>query len=196
MIYNTESRLPYCDPNNLTPEQQKFYDDNIVAMQPMPYIWLTENKELNGPSNVMLHEADIGNMLFPLNRAMIAKSIERCGGKAHEIAILITVTNANAQYGMYAHTQLAKKFGLTDEQIAMVMNGQKPSDLDEKESAAYDLATALTKAGPIPGAVYDSCVKKLGQSAFNSLVLAIGMFNLIGTILKAYNEPVPEYRDK
>lgn len=194
MRYDTECRLPYLSPETLTPEQKAFYDANVQAMQPMPYVWMTPGKELNGPTNVMLYEVEIGNMLFPLNRTMIKTSIDRVGGAAHEIAILVTVSSAKAHYGMYAHTQLARKFGVTGDQIAAVMNGQKPAGLGEKESAAYDLASALCQAGAIPGAVYDRCVAVLGQDGFNALVLAVGMFKLIGTILNAYNEPVPEYR--
>jgi len=194
MIYDVEARLPYLDPETLNEEQKKFYDANIEAMQPMPYLWLTEKNELNGPSNPMLYEPEIGNMLFPLNRAIIRTSIERNGGKAHEVAILLTVSGAKAHYGMYAHTQLAKKFGLTDDQIAAVINWQKPADLDEKESAAFDLAYALNQVGAVPGAVYDRSVKVLGQEGLNGIVYAVGMFKLIGTILNAYNEPVPEYR--
>lgn len=194
MMYNTEGRLPYLRPEALTPEQKAFYDANVQAMQPMPYVWLTPDKELNGPTNVMLYEVEIGNMLFPLNRTMIKTSIDRVGGAAHEIAILVTVSSVKAHYGMYAHTQLARKFGVSDDQIAAVMNGQKPAGLGAKEAAAYDLAWALCQTGAIPGSVYDHCVAALGQDGFNALVLAIGMFKLIGTILNAYNEPVPEYR--
>lgn len=194
MNYNVEARLPYLNPETLNEEQKKFYDSNMEAMQTMPYLWLTPEKELNGPSNVMLHEPEIGNLLFPLNRVMIKTSIDRNGGKAHEVAVLFTVSAAKAHYGMYAHTQLAKKFGLTDTQIAAIINGEKPADLDEKEAAAFDLAKALNQVGAIPGAVYDHCVKVLGQSGFNAIMFAVGMFKLIGTILNAYNEPVPEYR--
>ena len=126
---------------------------------------------------------------------IIATDVERNGWAAHEIAILITVTAAKGQYGMYAHTQLAKQNGkLTDEQISSIMAGVKPTDLGKKESAAYDLAVALNGVGAIPGAVYDHTVKILGQDGFNAIVFAVGMFKMVGTILNAFNEPVPEYR--
>lgn len=194
MIYNTEARLPYIKPEDMTPRQKEFYDIHLKAFETMPYVWLTENKELNGPSNVMTHEVETGFKFIPLNREIIAQSIERNGGKAHEVAVLVTVTGAKAHYGMYAHTMLAQRFGLTDDQIATIMAGQKPADLDAKESAAYDLAVALNGVGAIPGAVYDRCVKVLGQDGFNAIVFAVGMFKMVGTILNAYNEPVPEYR--
>lgn len=194
MLYNTEVRLPYLKPEEMTEKQKEFYDIHIKAFQDMPYVWLTENKELNGPSNLFTHEVDLGFEFLPLNRDIIKTSIQRNGGAAHEIAILVTVTGAKAHYGMYAHTMLAQRFGVTDEQIAQLMAGAKPAGLGERESAAYDLAVALNGVGAIAGSVYDHSVAVLGQDGFNALVMAVGMFKMVGTILNAYNEPVPEYR--
>ena len=195
MIYNTEGRLPYIAPEDMNERQKEFYDIHIKAFQTMPYVWLTEEGYLNGPSNVLCHEIELGFEFLPLNRDIIKTNVERNGWAAHEIAILVTVTAAKGQYGMYAHTQLAKQNGkLTDEQIASIMCGQKPAGLGEKESMAFDLATALNGVGPIPGSVYDQAVKVLGQGGVNSMVFAVGMFKMVGTILNAYNEPVPEYR--
>ncbi|MBQ7447708.1 MAG: carboxymuconolactone decarboxylase family protein [Eubacterium sp.] len=194
MIYNTEARLPYVKPEEMNEKQKEFYDIHIKAFQDMPYVWLTENKELNGPSNLFTHEVDLGFEFIPLNRDIIKASIQRNGGAAHEIAILVTVSGAKAQYGMYAHTMLAQRFGVTDEQIAQIMAGIKPAGLGEKESAAYDLAVALNGVGAIAGSVYDRSVAVLGQGGFNALVMAVGMFKMVGTVLNAFNEPVPEYR--
>ena len=194
MLYQTEARLPYVKPEEMTEKQKEFYQIHLKAFEDMPYVWLTENKELNGPSNLLCHEVNLGMEFIPLNRDIIATDIKRNGGAAHEIAVLITVTAAKGQYGMYAHTMLAKQFGLTDTQISSIMAGVKPSGLGEKESAAYDLALALNGIGAIPGAVYDRSIKILGQEGVNALVLAVGMFKMVGTILNAFNEPVPEYR--
>lgn len=194
MQYNTEARLPYVQPGEMTEKQKEFYNIHLKAFQTMPYVWLTEQGELNGPSNLLCHEVDLGMEFIPLNRDIIATDIQRNGGAAHEIAVLVTVTAAKGQYGMYAHTMLAKRFGVTDRQIGEIMAGVKPADLGEKESAAYDLALALNGVGAIPGAVYDYAVSVLGQEGFNAIVLAVGMFKMVGTILNAFNEPVPEYR--
>ena len=45
MRYDTECRLPYLSPETLTPEQKAFYDANVQAMQPMPYVWMTPGKD-------------------------------------------------------------------------------------------------------------------------------------------------------
>ena len=39
--------------------------------------------------------------------------------------------------------------------------------------------------------VYSRAVEAFGEKGLEKLVYAIGMFKLIGTILNAYNEPVP-----
>ena len=194
MYYNVESRLPYIKPEDMNEEQKKFYDLHLEAMKPMPYVWITDQGELNGPSNLMLYEAEIGNMLFPLNRAIIGKSIKTVGGPVHEVAVLATVASANAQYGMYAHTKLAQKFGLEDDKITAILAGRPHQNFTKEEAAAYDLAIALAKPGPIAGAVYDNCISVLGQDGVNILTFAIGMFKMIGTILNVCNEPVPDYR--
>lgn len=188
---NVEMRLPYLKPEELDEEQKKFYDNNIEAMQPMPYVWLLEDGELNGPSNSLLHNAKIGNMLFPLNRAIIRESIEAVGGAIHELAILATVASAKAPYAVYAHTKLAQKFGLADDKIAAVTTGQRPPNLTTEETIAYDLTISLLQPGAIPGMVYSRAVEAFGEKGLEKLVYAIGMFKLIGTILNAYNEPVP-----
>ena len=121
MIYDTEARLPYMKPEEMNEKQREFYNIHLKAFQTMPYVWLTKDGELNGPSNVLCHEVDLGMEFLPLNRDIIATDIQRNGGAAHEIAILVTVTAAKGQYGMYAHTMLARRFGVTDRQIAEIM---------------------------------------------------------------------------
>jgi len=193
MLYDVEARLPYVKPEDMDAEQKKFYDFNLDVMQPMPYIWLTPEGYLNGPSNPMMHWAEVGNMFFPLNRKLMGQTV--VPKPVQELAILVVVTSAKAAYGMYAHTLLARKFGLEEEKIASVLAGQKPVDLTQEENAAYDLAWALSyQPGPLAGAVYENALKHFGERGLLTLVFLIGNFKNVGTLLNAYNEPVPEYR--
>lgn len=191
---DVETRLPYLKPTELSPEQSAFYDVHLESMKAMPYIWMLENGELNGPSNLLIHEVEIGNMLFPLNRAIIANSRKAVGGNVHELAVLVTVSAAQAHYGMYAHTKLAQEAGLGDDKIATITAGLRPDNLTKEEGAAYDLAYSLCQSGAMSGMVYDNAVACFGNKGCAALVLAVGMFKMIGTILNAYNEPVPNYR--
>ena len=80
MLYNTEGRLPYLKPEDMTQKQKEFYEIHLKAFADMPYVWMTEGKELNGPSNLFCHEVDLGMEFLPLNRDVIKADVERNGG--------------------------------------------------------------------------------------------------------------------
>jgi len=190
---NTESRLPYIKPEDMNEKQREFYDFHAEKFKGIPYIWMLEGGELNGPSNALLHDIEIGDLMFKLNRHIVGQT--RVSFYIQELVILVTVTAAKAAYGMYAHTKLAtEKAKMTPEMVATITAGQRPSNLNEEEAAAYDFAFALTQPGPISGAVYDRALKAFGKEGLSILVFLSGMFKLVGTILNAYNEPVPDYR--
>jgi len=186
-----ENRLPYLKPGELDEEQQKLYDYHLEAMQPMPYCWITTDGELNGPSNAMMHYAEAGNLVFPLNRVLIKNSVDSVGWQIHEIAVLATVAGAKAQYGIYAHTRLARKHGVSDEKIAAIVAGNRPPDLTEKEAIAYELAISLSQAGAVPEIIFTRAVEAFGMKGYLALVFILGNFKFVGTILNAFNEPIP-----
>lgn len=193
MKMNVESRLPYIKPEEMNEKQREFYDFHIEKFKNMPYIWKLEGGELNGPSNAMLHDIEIGDLIFRANRAIVGQN--RVGRDIHELVVLVVVTCAKAAYGTYAHVVLGEKEGLSKDKIASITAGLKPVNLTKEESAAYDLAYSLCQAGPISGLVYDEALECFGKDGLSILVWLIGMFKLIGTLLNAYNEPVPNYRE-
>jgi 4-carboxymuconolactone decarboxylase len=191
MKMNVESRLPYIKPEDMNEAQRGFYNFHIEKFSNMPYVWKLDSGELNGPSNAMLHDIDIGSKLFPLNRVIVGQT--RVSKVIQEIAILVVVTSAKAAYGTYAHIKLAEKEGISAAKIAAITAGQRPGNLTEEEAAVYDFAYSLCQPGPISGAVYERALACFGKDGVSILVYIIGMFKLIGTILNAYNEPVPEH---
>lgn len=194
MQMNTESRLPYMKPEEMNDKQREFYDFHTDKFQHVPYIWKLESGELNGPSNAMLHDIEIGDLLFRLNREIVGQT--RVGKDIHEIAVLVVVAAGKAAYGTYAHEVLARKAGVAEDKIASIVAGQRPANLTEDEAAAYDLAYSLCQPGPIAGSVYDRALRCFGKDGLAILVWLVGMFKLVGTILNAYNEPVPDYRSE
>jgi 4-carboxymuconolactone decarboxylase len=186
-----EVRLPYIKPQDMTEEQRDFYEAHNEAMKDMPYTWMLDGGELNGPSNSLLHNVTVGKGLFAVGRQIIRESIQAVGLAIHELAILAAVTGANAAYAVWAHTILAQKAGLSDDKIAAVVAGHPSPDFTHEERVAYELATALLKPGPIPTITYDRSVETFGEMGTMKLIYAIGSFKNTATILNAYNEPIP-----
>lgn len=192
MLTSVENRLPYLKPEDMNEAQKKFYDYNVEKFGDMPYICFLENGELNGPSNAFIHDLEIAELLLPANRAICGQS--RVPKTIQEIVILVTVTSAKAAYGTYAHCKLAEKVGVEPKKIRTITAGQKPDNLTEEEAAAYDFAYSLCQAGPCSGPVFDTAMECFGKDGVSIIVFLVGMFKLIGTMLNAYNECVPEYR--
>jgi 4-carboxymuconolactone decarboxylase len=186
-----QSRIPYLKPEELDEKQREFYDFHIKAFQNIPYVWKLEDGELNGPSNALLHDYVIGQKLFEATRPIAGQT--RLSKVIQEIAILVVVTSAKAAYGTYAHIKIAEAAGVSADKISTITAGQRPANLTEEEAAAYDFAYSLCQPGPVSDAVYSRTLKAFGKEGLAMLVWLIGMFKLTGTVLNAYNEPIPEH---
>src|SRR5437899_3115889 len=68
-----------------------------------------------------------------------SRSRLRCRA-TREIAILVTGTAFHSAYELYAHVIAGEQRGLSDDKIAMVVAGHRPSDLTNEEAVAHDVA--------------------------------------------------------
>jgi alkylhydroperoxidase family enzyme len=188
----TNKRLPFLAPEECDPDQKRLYDAIVSAMgggAVMPHVWMLEGKQLNGPFNALVHYPDIGTDFYALQRTVL-----RQGGlsrSASELLILATVGRARAAYGIYAHIKLGLAAGLSQEKIDAVLAGTRPPDLTEEESVVYDLATAILDGGSVPEGVYQKAKEFLGEKGYMAVIAKVGLFQFIGTILNAYDEPAP-----
>jgi hypothetical protein len=185
-------RLPYLKREEMTPYQKEFYDDVVTNMgaPDLPHIWMLEEGQINGPFTSMFHYPNIGYPLYKLQlkvvkQGLIAKDI-------FEMFILVIITDSCAAYGMYAHKLLAEKNGVDGEIIGAILLGRKPKIEDETMKVAYDLALALTRPGSVPGEIYEAATVKFGDEGYNVLVNTAAFFKYIGTLMNAYDEPVPQ----
>jgi alkylhydroperoxidase/carboxymuconolactone decarboxylase family protein YurZ len=186
-------RLPFLTPEECDPDQRKLYDSiaaNMGGGAVMPHIWMLEEKQLNGPFNAMVHYPDIGTDFYALQRRIMRQGgISRA---ASELLVLATVSRSGAAYGIYAHIKLGLAAGLTQEQIDAILAGKRPPNLNEEESVVYDLTAAILAGGSVPEEVYQRAKGFLGEKGYMAVSAKVGLFQFIGTILNAYDEPAPE----
>jgi 4-carboxymuconolactone decarboxylase len=87
---------------------------------------------------------------------------------------------------------LAERRGLSDEKIATVVAGQRPSDLARDEVIAYDVASALVGHGVLPELTYRQAVKAFGEHGAAELIYLVGLYCLVSVTLNGFDVPVPE----
>lgn len=183
-------RLPLLRPAELTAGQRPLYDAFEAMTRGEEYQgFAVKNAEgaFVGPWGVMLHFPDLA---VPLGQFInLAQRLPGLSERARQAVIVTIGDRFNVAYELYAHTPLAARAGLRPDQIAALSAGARPADLGEDELLAADVATALTRAGAVPGPLYDAAVARLGRPGFDAVVFIVIHYLALGVLLNAYDVP-------
>jgi hypothetical protein len=87
---------------------------------------------------------------------------------------------------------LAEQRGLSDEKIATIVAGQRPSHLAPDEAVAFDLASALVGHGALPELNYRQAVERFGVHGAAELIYLVGLYCLVSVTLNGFDVPIPE----
>ena len=135
--------LPLLAPSDLSPEQQKLYEDMRQGIESNFKGFQAINSEaaLMGPWNPWLRFSKFGGPIWELVKALsTSPTLPRA---VREVAILVTGAHFHSAYELYAHVLIAEARRLPDEKIATIVAGQRPADLSREEAVTYDVALAL-----------------------------------------------------
>jgi 4-carboxymuconolactone decarboxylase len=184
--------LPLLAPSDLSPEQQKLYEDMRQGIESNFKGFQAINSEaaLMGPWNPWLRFSKFGGPIWELVKALsTSPTLPRA---VREVAILVTGAHFHSAYELYAHVLIAEARGLPDEKIATIVAEQRPADLSREEGVAYDVASALVSGSVLPELVYRQAVATFGEDETAELVYLVGLYCLVSVTLNGFEVPVPE----
>jgi 4-carboxymuconolactone decarboxylase len=78
---------------------------------------------------------------------------------------------------------VAERRGLSDDKLATIVAGQRPTDLARDEAIAYDVASALVEHGVLPELTYRLAVQTFGQHGAAELIYLVGLYCLVSARL-------------
>ena len=81
---------------------------------------------------------------------------------------------------------------MSDDKLATIVSGQRPTDLTREEGVAYDVASSLLHHGTLPELSYRAAVKAFGVHGAAELIYLVGLYCLVSVTLNGFNVPVPE----
>ncbi len=185
-------RLPVILPADLSPEQKPLYEDMKAGISSNFSVFKTvrEDGALIGPWNPWLHEPVIGKAVWELTKAMTAQA--SLPDPVRQVAILVVGAHFDAAYEIYAHIAVAERESMSKRRLATLVCGEKPDDLNEAESIAYDVTFALVNGGVLPEPAYALAVETFGQHGTNELIYLVGLYCMVSMTLNGFNVPVPE----
>ncbi len=185
-------RLKLVEPVDLTAEQKPLYNDMKSGIETnfKGFKAIREDGALIGPWNPWLRFSKIGGPMWELVKALsTAPTLPK---PVREIAILVTGARYHSGYELYAHVLMAELRGLDDDTIATIVAGQRPANLDEDQSIAYDVASSLNRGGVLPELVYQKAIARFGEGGAAELIYLVGLYCMVSVTLNGFDVPVPE----
>lgn len=154
------------------------------------FTWKIDGAEV-GPMPFFLHQPKAGTAAWHLT---VAVAQIKLSPDAKETAIMTVGAHHQAGYIVYCHERLATAPGLLSEnQVTLIKKGEKPGDLNEGCSVAFDIAKRLTSTpGLMPPELWDRGVAVLGKDGVVGLLHYIGFYSYVSMFMNGTDVPVPE----
>jgi len=182
-------RCPSIPPEKLTPEQRVFHDgmmDKIRNGFGSTFNLQGKYGGLLGPLSIMMHTPEYSTHTMRLNKEV--SSLPALEPRVKEVAIMATQGHYTGSFGgflIYSHSRIIASQGLlTEDQMKKIAQGEKPSDIGEKESVAFDLAMRLVKGGqPLEQDLWERANSILGKDQTLHVIQLVAFYSLHGVTL-------------
>jgi 4-carboxymuconolactone decarboxylase len=184
-------RLPPIAPADLSVEQRPLYQDMKagIAAKYSEFQTFREDGAIMGPWNAWLHEPDVGTAVWQLTKAVT--KFRHLPDDIRQLVILVVGARFNAAYEIYAHSAVAKKYGLSDAFLASLLAGEQPAAMTDAQETAYLAANALTTGGVLPETLFRAAVRQFGQKGTHEIIYLVGHYSLVSMTLNGFDVPVP-----
>jgi 4-carboxymuconolactone decarboxylase len=185
-------RLPLIPPETLKGEQRALYDDMKKGIEKSfrGFKAIDDGGALIGPWNPWLTFPQFGGPVWNFTKAMA--SDPKLPKGVREVAILVTGTHFHSGYELYAHILVGEARGLSDETIATIVSGEKPTSLTKEEALAYNFASALVSGRIAPKLLYDQAQNTFGRDGVAELIYFVALYCAVSVVLNGFDVPVPE----
>ena len=187
-------RLPLADPANLSAAQRELFDKMTSAVVPWAddtgFQSTTDDGRFIGPFNPAL-----------LNPAMTSASSglllgERehtsLSARLREVVILAAGAVWQSDYELYAHSAAARKAGISEDAIRVLVSGGIPEDLSKDEMIAAELTRQLSTTHRVDETLYRQAENTFGTKGLTDIVILIGIYHTVCATLNLFEIPVPQ----
>jgi 4-carboxymuconolactone decarboxylase len=186
-------RLPLVDPANLSPAQRELFDKMTNAVVPWAddtgFHSTTDDGRFIGPFNPAL-----------LNPAMTSAAAElvlgerentSLSGRLREVVILAVGAVWQSDYELYAHTAAARKVGISEDAIRVLVSGGIPENLSKDETIAAELTRQLSTTHRVDETLYRQAENYFGTKGLTDIVILIGVYHTVCATLNLFEIPTP-----
>lgn len=176
------TRLPQLTRDDLDDEGKAVYD-RIVGDGPVP---------TTGPVALSLYSPRIAQIFSDLNGYLRYNGV--LSPRHTEVAILVAAWEIEQQYEYSAHEPAALMYGAPQAVIDTIKFDREPVDLSPEETLIIKLGRAIMRDHKVDSALYAEAEQLFGRRGIVELVTVMGDYVMVGMILTAIDQHLPESR--
>jgi len=170
------ARIPYPDPETLTPENREFLAD-------LPQL------------NISRMLAGSPSMFKPLTRVFSAYLNDGLlSAELREIVILRVGYLRGSEYEIVSHQRVAKLIGMAPERVAALVPGEKQEVFTPQERAVLHFVDEVVGDGGASGEAFDAVALFMSPAELIELTVVIGVYTMVSQICATFDieaEEVP-----
>jgi 4-carboxymuconolactone decarboxylase len=185
-------RLEPLKPSSLDADQRALYEAVLASPRgqgPARRIILRDDETLTGPFDAFLRTPKLGLHLERAGMAFREDTV--LPEAAREVATLVVGRAWGADFEWWVHCLIARRFGVTEEQIDAIGHGRTPDFDDAAVSAAHDVAVGLVHQRAVDDATLERARDALGERGLVEVVTLVGFYQLVSGVLTTFEPPPP-----
>lgn len=149
---------------------------------------------LHGPFNAWVQAPKVGARLAALGLALrYETSLER---NLIELAILTVGSHFRAEFEWWAHSEMARRHGVSEDVITALAAGREPAFESDRERVVHQVASELVTTGRVSAPTHANAGSQLDDVQLVELVTLCGYYTLVSFTLNAFDAPLPAGADR
>src|SRR6266853_2980957 len=172
-----QQRMPQLPAGKMTDAQRKAADEMIAGPR----------KGVKGPCVPLLRSPELMDRLQKVGEYLrFQSSLEQ---RISEFIMLVVSREWTQHFEWFVHVPLGLKAGISEDTIAALAEGRRPSGMSEDEELAYDFCVELLGNKSVSETTYRRAVMKLGENGVIDMIGVAGYFTTVSMVMNVAHSP-------
>jgi len=174
-----QQRMPPLPAGKMTDAQRKAADEMIAGPR----------KGVKGPFVPLLRCPELMDRLQKVGEYLrFQSSLDQ---RISEFVMLVVSRAWTQHFEWFVHVPLGRKAGISEDTIAALADGRRPSGMSEDEDLAYDFCDELLRNKGVSETTYRRVVMRFGENGVIDMLGVAGYFTTVSMIMNVAHSPPP-----
>jgi 4-carboxymuconolactone decarboxylase len=144
-------------------------------------------KGVKGPFIPLLRSPELMDRLQKVGEYLrFQSSLEQ---RISELIMLIVSRDWTQHFEWFVHVPLGRKAGISEDTVAALAEGRRPSGMSEDEELAYDFCVELLRNKGVSETTYRRAVIKFGENGVIDMIGVAGYFTTVSMVMNVAHSP-------